>query len=175
MNQHKSEYLICSIHYAYKYKDVDIHDVFPDFTVLHIVTENRRHARYFHLLYHYKTKDEEADKVLQGNTLTDEQLNKDFIDVVSPRLFDDKSIPVDMGKLIFDKDLHHFSEIEHNLSMSIGANVKLDKSRFYEYADRNIEIIKNILGDYFMTQDEDVEISKCLQYIEGKVRVEPQR
>jgi hypothetical protein len=175
MTLQKSEYLIASIHYAYRYKDVDIHDIFPGSTILHIVTENKRHARYFHLLYHYKTKDDETDKVLQKNTLTLEQIKKDFIDVISPSPFDDSSIHVDMGKLIFNRDYDHFSEIERKLSESIGKPVVLDRTKFYEYADRNIDIIKKILGDDFMQQTEKVQIEKSIKFIEGEVRVKRQR
>jgi hypothetical protein len=171
MGQQKSEYFITCLHYGYQYKNLSLHDVFPDSTILHVITSSKRYARYFHLLFHFKTKDNETDKILQTNTLRPEQLLHDFIKPVPPRIFDDRSIAVDMGKLIFEKDYTHLSEIEEQLSKAIHKTVKLDRKKFVEYADRNVDIVKSILGEDFMSQSEEEQVAKSLNYIHREIKV----
>ena len=171
IKSHGKEYFLTCIHYGFKYKDVTLHDVFEDATVIHIVTESKRYARLFHLLFHYKTRDDATDKLLQKDTLSRKRLIHEIIDPDFPVPFDKKSIIVDMGKLIFEKDYAHFNELELALSRALNAKVKLDKIKFYEYADRNVSILKSILGDDFLDQEEVEQIKKSLEYIDKEVRV----
>jgi len=170
MNEKKNEFFITTIHYGYQYKDLTLQDIFDKAVVLHIVTKSKKYARYFHLLFHYKTKDDEADKVLQSKTLSADEIYSDFIDPSMPKIFDESSIPVDMGRIIFERDEDHLEEIEAELTRRIGKVIKIDRMRLNEYADKNVKILKSILGEDFMNQSESEQIEKSLQYIEREVR-----
>jgi len=173
IDKREDEYFVSTIHYPYQYRNLDLHDIYPNASILHIVADKKRHARYFHLLFHFKTKDHPADKILQTSTLNQNQIYKDFVEIESPQIFDDKSIPVDMGKLIFERDFAHLSVVEEALSKEVGKSVKLDRMKLNAYADRNVDIIKKILGADFESQSEEEQIKNCYSYVENIVRAAP--
>lgn len=165
------DYFICSIHYAFQYKNLSIHDVFKDSTVLYLYTENKRYGRYFTLLLYHKTKNAPADQILQSTTLNFGGIYGDVIDPSLPVVKDPRSIPVDIGRITFEKDFEYLSEIEKKISESIGTEVKLDRQRLSDYADKNNAILESILGPDFMVQTEYKQLKASLDYIEKKVRI----
>jgi len=174
MKTQKKEFFVATIHYAFYYKNnikFSIHEIFPDSSVLHVISENKRHGRYFNMLFHYKSKDNVADQALQLKTLSRVSLQKEIINPRNPSLSDIRSIPVDMGKLVFERDFNHLKEIELNLSNKLQKEVVFDRDRFNKYADKNVEIIKSILGNDFENQSEKEQIKKSLDYIQNKVRI----
>lgn len=173
MGELTGDYYITSIHYAFQYKDLSIHDVFKDFTVLHLYTTNKRYGRYFTLLLYYKTKNALADQILQSTTLSEGGIYNDVIDPVLPVVKDARSIPVDIGRITFGRDFNHLTEVEEKLSEKLGVPVTFDRERLRDYADRNEDIIKEILGEDYESQTDVVQIKKSLEFIENKVRVKP--
>lgn len=171
MGELTGDYYITSIHYAFQYKNLSIHDVFKDFTVLHLYTTNKRYGRYFTLLLYYKTKNALADQILQSTTLSSGGIYYDVIDPVLPVVKDPRSIPVDIGRITFGRDFDHLTEVEEKLSEKLGVQVTLDRERLRNYADRNEEIIKEILGDDYESQSDYTQIKKSMEFIEYKVRV----
>lgn len=165
------DYFITGIHYAFQYKNLSIHDVFKDTTVLHLYTTDKRYGRYFTLLLYYKTRNAKADQILQSTTLSSGGIYYDIIDPVLPVVKDPRSIPVDIGRITFGRDFDHLSEVEDRLSQEIGFKVTLDRKRLSDYSEGNEAIIREILGDDFKTQTDRVQVKKSLEFIEYKLRV----
>lgn len=171
MSDLTGDYFITSIHYAFQYKNLSIHDVFKDTTVLHLYTTDKRYGRYFTLLLYYKTRNAKADQILQSTTLSSGGIYYDIIDPVLPVIKDPRSIPVDIGRITFGRDFDHLSEVEDRLSHEIGSKLTLDRQRLSDYADRNEAIIKEILGDDFKTQTDREQVKKSIEFIEYRLRV----
>ena len=172
MNQVTGEYYITSIHYAFQYKNLSIHDVFKDTTVLHLYATEKKYSRYFTLLLYYKTKNAPADQILQSTTLSAGGIYNDIIDpFLVPITNDSRSIPVDIGKIMFEKNFDHLTEIEERLSKDLGVKVTLDRQKLKDYADKNEAIIKEILGEDYKSQTDENQIKKCFEFIENKIRV----
>lgn len=170
METQKNEFFVSPIHYGFYYKNFSLHEVFPDSTILHVISENKKYGRYFKLLFYFKTKEANVDKVFQSYTLSEQQLYRNIISPETPYIRDQRSIPVDMGKLIFENDFEHLSEVESKLSKSIDRKIVFDRAKFSEYAHKNIEIIKSIFGNDYANQTEKEQIRACLDYIEKDLR-----
>jgi len=170
MNSLKAEYFITNIHYGYKYKDLSLQDVFKESIVIHIGTMFPKYARLFTLLLYSKIKDDKADQILQSSTLSKKYIFENIIKPVPPKSFNDQSIYVDMGTLLFEKDIKQLDDLEINLLSSFGINLTLNRKKFFEYADKNIKIVETILGKNFVRQSEDEQIEKSLSYINNFVK-----
>jgi len=164
------DYFICGIHYAFQYKNLSIHDVFKDTTVLHLYTDNKRYGRYFTLLLYHKTRNAKADHILQSTDRKNGGMYGDVIDPPLPVVKDPKSIAVDIGRITFGRDYEHLLEVEDRLSRDLGVNVTLNRKRLSDYTDRNEAIIIDILGKDYESQTDRVQIKKSLSYINDCVK-----
>ena len=171
MSRLKSKFFITNIHYAFKYKNLLLQDVFKDSIVFYVGTDSTMYARFFSLLFHYKVKDAAADQLLQLNTLNDREINYSFINPLLYKPFDDASIYVDMGKLLFEKKLDIFNVIEDKFYAMTGIELNLDRIKFLDYMDKNIQILENILGKDFLTQSENQHIKKSLEFINTEIKI----
>ena len=168
----KADYYVDRIHYAFSYKGYSLTDIIPNAKVVYLYTEDPRLHRLFVMLFHYKTKDDEADVALQVNTLSEKRL-KSSIDhpeqsILKP--FIEGALNVDMGRIIFDRDESYVSGVEMGLSSLLDTNVTLNKKRLSDYAERNVGIIKSIVGDDFMSMSDSECAKACRRYLENNVR-----
>jgi len=163
------DYYITSIHYAFQYKNVSIHDVFKNTTVLHLYTDSKRYGRYFALLLYYKTHNAKADQILLATSKKNGGIYEDMIDPALPKVNDSRSIAVDIGKITFERDYEHLLEVEDKLSKELGVQVTLNRQKLNDYIDGNVAIIKEILGKDFETQTEHEQIKKSIEFIDQKL------
>ena len=170
MSNLKEQFFLTNIHYVNRYKDLSIHDVFKDSSVVHISTYHKTYMSLFTLLFHAKTKNDAADQILQSKTLSDRSIFNDIVFPI-PRPFDDRSIPVDMGKILFEDDYSSFYELQTRLSNEIGIELNLDLEKFKIYSKKNIEILEEILGKDFLEVPHVKLTKKILEYINDEIKV----
>lgn len=170
MKQQKTDVFVCCVHYTSQYKNLKLSDVFPDSSIVHFYTTEKRHTRYFHLLFHFKNREDQADQIFQGTTLSAKRIDDDIVNPINKKCFDDRAIPFNVGRAVFERDESQIEAVEEALTRDTGRKVRIDRREWLRYVDLNTEIIESILGRNFETLSEEEQIQRSLRFIDEKVR-----
>lgn len=129
--------------------------VFPQSKGIFLYADSYKYHCLFDLLGSYKTK----YLFLLRSALDYGLYSGALIGGQPKRLPNDKSLPVDVGRLFFDLDT--YDQVNEDLSNHLGCKIVLNKDAIVRYRENNLKIIEDTIGN--VDQFTDVELKTRIE------------